>query len=152
EAIVNFSEPVRPTRLQIDVGVAYAAPPDAVKEALLEAVRNAALALAEPAPRVMLADFGASAIVYRVRFWITDFGRNEDAYDAVRTNIYYTLRRRGLEIPFPIQVQYIRRAEPPRRPALTTEFAGLLGQSALFASLDDGERQALAELGEERLY
>ena len=152
EAIVNFSEPVRPTRLQVDVGTSYAAPPDAVKDALLEAVRNAALALAEPAPKVLLLEFGASAIVYRVRFWITDFGRNEDAYDEVRTNVYYTLRRRGIEIPFPIQVQYIRRPAPDRAPGLTTEFAELLGRSALFASLDDGERQALAELGEERLY
>jgi small-conductance mechanosensitive channel/CRP-like cAMP-binding protein len=152
EAIVNFSEPVMPTRLLIDVGVSYAAPPDTVKEALLEAVRNAALALAEPAPKVLLVEFGPSAIVYRVRFWITDFGRNEDAYDEVRTNLYYTLRRRGIEIPFPIQVQYIRRAEPARDPGLTAEFAGLLGGTGLFASLDDGERQALAELGEERLY
>ena len=152
EAIVNFSEPVVPTRLHVDVGASYDAPPDVVKDALLEALRNAAPVLRAPAPTVLLTDFAASSMTYRARFWIADFAGDEDARDQVRVNIYYTFRRRGIEIPFPIQVEYRREFAPPRAPSLTAEFAALLGRSALFASLDDDERGALGALGEERLY
>ena len=56
----------------------------------------------------MLASFDSSAINYRVRFWIDDFELDEPARDEVRTNIYYAFARHGIEIPWPIQVQYQR--------------------------------------------
>ena len=152
EAIVNYSEPVIPTRLEVDVGASYDATPEAVKAALLEALRNAALVLPEPSPSVLLLDFGASAITYRARFWIADFARDQEACDQVRTDIYYAFKRRGIEIPYPIQVEYSREPGPARPPGLTDEFAALLGRSALFENLDEDERLACAALGEERLY
>ncbi len=48
EAIVNYSEPAAPTRLEVVVGVSYDVPPNQVKAALIEAVANVPLALAEP--------------------------------------------------------------------------------------------------------
>jgi small-conductance mechanosensitive channel len=41
DAIVNFSEPAVPTRLEIEVGVSYDAPPPAVKAAMMEAMAQA---------------------------------------------------------------------------------------------------------------
>ncbi len=59
EAIINYSEPAAPTRLEVEVGVSYGVPPNQVKAALAEAWRNAPLALAEPRRRTSLvADFG----------------------------------------------------------------------------------------------
>ncbi len=152
EAIINYSEPVIPTRLEVDVGASYDAAPDLVKAALGEALDNAALALRQPKPVALLLDFGASAITYRARFWIEDFARDQEACDQVRTNIYYTFKRHGIEIPWPIEVQYEREWTPSRAPAVTAEFAALLGRSTLFASLDESERIACASVGEERLY
>ncbi len=152
ESIVNYSEPVIPTRLDVDVGASYDATPDLVKRALFEALDNAALVLREPRANALLIDFGASAITYRVRFWIADFARDWDACDQVRSNIYYSFKRYGIEIPYPAQVQYTRESAPARAPSLTGEFAALLASSALFASLDETERLACAALGEERLY
>jgi small-conductance mechanosensitive channel/CRP-like cAMP-binding protein len=152
ESIVNYSEPVIPTRLEVDVGASYDAPPDLVKAALYESLSNAALVLREPGPNALLLDFGASAITYRVRFWIEDFARDQDACDQVRSNIYYSFKRHGIEIPWPIQVEYSREWAPARAPSLTGEFASLLGSSALFGALDESERLACAALGEERLY
>ena len=54
EAIVNYSEPVIPTRLEVDVGASYDAPPDLVKAALYESLSNAALVLREPGPNAAL--------------------------------------------------------------------------------------------------
>lgn len=152
EAIINYSEPVIPTRLEVEVGAAYEAPPDRVKAALFEALGNAELVLQAPPPSVLLVDFGASAISYRVRFWILDFACDQDASDQVRSNIYHSFKRHSIEIPWPIQVEYEREWAPARAPGLTDEFASLLGRSALFASLDESERLACASLGEERLY
>jgi small-conductance mechanosensitive channel/CRP-like cAMP-binding protein len=152
EAIINYSEPVVPTRLEIDVGASYGAAPDLVKSVLLEALGNAPLVLDTPAPSVLLQDFGASAISYRVRFWIADFAGDQEACDQVRTNLYYSFKRHRIEIPYPIQVEYRREWAPERAPETTAEFASLLERSALFATLDESERLACAALGEERLY
>ena len=152
EAIVNYSEPVIPTRIEVEVGAAYDAAPDLVKSAIHESLGNAALVLHEPRATVLLDAFSDSAITYRARFWIQDFARDQEAYDQVRTNIYYAFKRHGIEIPWPITVEYKRPWAPSRAPGLTEEFAALLGSSALFASLDEEERHACAELGVERLY
>jgi small-conductance mechanosensitive channel len=152
EAIVNFSEPVIPTRLEVDIGASYDAAPDRVKAVLLEALGNATLVLPAPQPDVLLLAFGDSAISYRARFWISDFARDEEACDQVRTNIYYSFKRHEIEIPYPIQVQFEREAAPARATGLTHEFAELLGRSALFSNLEESERLACAALGVERLY
>ena len=76
ESINNYSEPTAPTRLQVDVGCAYEATPNDVRVALLaarEAVRP--LAGARPAPTVVLMDFAASSVNYRLHFWVEDFSR-----------------------------------------------------------------------------
>ena len=116
EAIVNYSEPVIPVRLAVDVGATYAKPPNEVKAAILEAIGNAPLALGEPPPDVMLMDFASSSITYRARFWVQDYGRDLAAMDQVRTAIYYSFRRHGIEIPYPMQVEY-EREEPAGRSA-----------------------------------
>ena len=77
-----------------------------MKAAIGEALANSSRALKTPAPDVVLAAFDSSAINYRVRFWIEDYERDEAARDEVRTAIYYAFARHGIEIPWPIQVQY----------------------------------------------
>ena len=47
EAITNFSEPTAPTRLEVEVGVSYSVPPNQVKAALAEALRNAPAGLGD---------------------------------------------------------------------------------------------------------
>src|SRR5215212_9825585 len=50
EAIVNYSEPAVPTRLELEVGVSYAASPAAVKEAIHEALSQSKYVLTSPGP------------------------------------------------------------------------------------------------------
>jgi len=152
EAIVNYSEPAAPTRLEVDVGVSYGVPPNQVKAALLEAVGNAPLALPEPAADVLVVDFGASAVVYRVRFWVNDFARDGVARDQVRSAIYYSLRRHGYEIPFPMQVEIPRPEEPERASERINRVSGVLAPVALFAPLSHDQRDELAARAAERIY
>jgi small-conductance mechanosensitive channel/CRP-like cAMP-binding protein len=152
EAITNYSEPAAPTRLHVDVGIAYDSAPNAVKPVLLEAVRNCRRALAEPEPYVLLTDFAASSVTYRVWFWVSDFERDDEAREEVRTAIYYALGRHGVEIPYPIQVEYSRVPPTVDVAERLLERARLLKQIDLLAPLSDQERERLAAFARERLY
>jgi CRP-like cAMP-binding protein len=144
EPILNYSEPDIPTRIEVEVGASYDAPPNLVKRALHEALDNAPLVLAQPAPDVLLNEFAASSVNYRARFWVDDFGRDYEARDQVRSNIWYTFRRHGIEIPFPIQIQYEREETPARPPGHVEHIAERLGQVDLFSELNETERTELA--------
>jgi len=152
EPILNYSEPILPTRVFVEVGATYLKPPNEVKAAILEAIRNAPLALTDPAPDVYLWSFDASSITYRGRFWVMDYGRDEAAKDQVRTNIFYVFRRRGIEIPWPIQVEYSREELEPHPRERVDRFADALRYVSIFASLSEDERRELAAFGEERPY
>ena len=152
DPILNYSEPIVPTRLQVDIGLSYDAAPNLAKRALLEALSNAPLVLRDPAPDVVVIDFAASSVNYRVRFWIGDFGQDDLAYDQVRSNLWYTLRRHGIEIPYPIQVEYSRDEQPARPPSRIRYVADRLAQIDLFAGLDDDGRTRLAEACPEHLF
>ena len=145
EAITNYSEPVAPTRLEVEVGATYLVPPNEVKAAILEALRNSPLVLETPQPDVLLQSFDASAITYRARFWIEHYERDDVARDEVRTSIYYVFQRRRIEIPWPIQVQYERELQEPDRETRVLEQERLLAGVDLFASLTPELRHEIAE-------
>ncbi len=152
EAIINFSEPEAPTRLEVLVGVTYDATPERVKKVILDALDSLPLLLKRPGPEVHVVDFANSAVTYRTRFWITDFAQDSAALDSVRSAIYYGLRRERIEIPFPIQVQYKRTDKPDRDPARQPELARLLESIDLFAPLTEGERQQIIAASSDLLY
>src|SRR5581483_10336341 len=92
-------------------------------------------------------EFGESAIVYALRFWIDDLRREDEIADAVRTRVWYAARREHLEIPFPIRTLVTpaaedRTARTARRRARRT---AALGAVELFAPLDAEDRARLAE-------
>lgn len=152
EAIINFSEPALPTRLDVEVGASYLAQPNAVKAAMLEAVGNAPLALKSPAPDVLLVSFDSSAITYRARFWIDDYEKDEIARNQVRTAIYYAFARHGIEIPYPIQVEYSREWPADAADADRRERDRVLALVDLFASLDEQQRREIAAGSVSRCY
>jgi small-conductance mechanosensitive channel/CRP-like cAMP-binding protein len=153
EPITNYSQPVAPTRLQIEVGASYLSPPNEVKAAMLEAMAQSSKVLAAPAPDVMLVSFDASAITYRARFWVDDYEADEIARDQVRTAIYYAFGRRGIEIPWPIQVEYSRQWSEVDDPAARRKRREeMVAGVDLFASLTDVQREGLAGSTAMRVY
>jgi len=152
EAILNYSEPIIPTRLMVEVGVSYASPPNEVKAVIREALGNAALVLSTPPPAILLQDFAASAIVYRILFWIADYSLDEQAYDQVRSHLWYAFRRHNIEIPYPIQIEYSREEQPLRSDAAIADAATRLGAIALFATVSPDRRQELARDAPEHLF
>jgi len=152
EAITNYSEPATPTRLEVEVGASYLTPPNMVKTAIAEAVANAPRALKAPQPDVLLVGFGDSAITYRARFWVEDYERDEAARDEVRTAIYYAFQRHGIEIPWPIQVQYERNWTDPDPDMQIQERERLLAGVDLFATLTAEQRREIASATTSRVF
>jgi small-conductance mechanosensitive channel/CRP-like cAMP-binding protein len=152
EAITNYSEPAVPTRLEVEVGVSYSVPPNQVKAALAEALRNAPLALTTPAPDILVADFGASAVIYLVRFWINDFAKDTAARDEVRSAIYYALRRHRFEIPFPIQTEIQVQPASERVSDRIDRVLKVLRPVDLFAPLSGEQLTELAARAGERIF
>ena len=152
EAIVNYSEPAAPTRLEVEVGVSYGVPPNQVKAALTEAMANVPMALASPPPDAVVADFGASAVIYRIRFWVNDYSKDTIARDQARSAIYYSLRRHRYEIPFPIQTEIQVEPVPERASERIERVMGALRPVDLFLPLTGDQMMELAARAGERIY
>jgi CRP-like cAMP-binding protein len=152
ESITNYSEPLVPTGLFIDVGCTYTAPPNRVKEILHHAVVGAPLVLTSPPVEVLLQDFSSSAITYRIKFWIESYADDDAARDQVRCAIYYALHRHRIEIPYPIQIEYQRQESAGRTAERTQELESLFGRVAVFHDLAEAERSELVQASSERLY
>ena len=152
DPVLNYSEPTLPTRLEVEVGASYLVAPNDVKRAMFEAIANAPLALKEPPPQVAVTEFAGSAITYTALFWIEDYATDRTARDQVRTGIWYAFRRHGIEIPWPIQVQYQRREMPARSDADVDLASALLGSVDIFGTLAPEERRSLALASKEHLF
>ena len=152
EAIVNYSEPAAPLRLEVEVGASYLVPPNQVKAAIMEALRHSSRVLSAPAPDVILFAFDASAITYKARFWIDDYQADEASRDEVRTAIYYSFQRHGIDIPWPIQVQYEKEWKEPDINQKVEEEERLLASVDLFATLPPELRNQVARSAPMAVY
>ncbi len=152
-AIVNYSEPAAPTRIEIDVGTHYNNPPNAVKRVILDVLDREPLVLKVPAPVVHVMNFDPSSILHRARFWIEHFPMDELITDRVRTAIYYAFKRENIDIPYPIAIEYGGDlAELGPDPAVLKTVEELLAGTDLFGLLTTEDRQALAAASPLRLF
>ena len=140
EAITNYSEPTQDTRLEVEVGASYDAPPNTVKAVIIHALLGEPLLAPGRQPEVLIVDFAASAITYRVRVWTVDFAAEMRVRDRVRSHIYYAFRRHGITIPYPMQVQI------EQAPEIDDDktHAQLLDGVDIFAALSEEQRTQLA--------
>ena len=144
EAITNYSEPIVPTRLEVEVGASYLSTPGDVKKAILDAVANVPKALRTPPPDALLHSFDGSAITYRARFWIDNYEMDEIVRDEVRTAIFYSFGRHGIEIPWPIEVGYEREWPEPDPAAKQRQREAVLARVDLFERLTEEQRREVA--------
>ncbi len=153
-AIINYSEPASPTRIEVEVGTGYNNPPNLVKAVMLDVLDREPLVMKSPAPVVHLISFDGSSILHRAKFWIQHFPMDDTIADRVRTGIYYAFKREHIEIPFPTQVEYSGGAAyspgPDAVAIKTTE--DLLGGTDLFGLLSHEDQQALAAASPLRLF
>jgi len=101
--VLNFGRPAGTHRMTVRIGFHYRHPPHEVRRVLLAAVRDTAGVVSHAAPDCGPVDFGDSAVLYALRYWIADFAHDTTIDEEVRARLWYAAQRAGLEIPFPIR-------------------------------------------------
>jgi len=141
--IVNLHYPTEVHAMRIRVGVEYKNPPNRVKDALFRAASTANGVLAEPRVKVFLVDFAESAVLYEIKYYMGNHSRINEINDAVRTNVWYALKRQGITIPFPIRTLRVERKAAPPIQEDQTEALSILREEPLFSCLSDEQLNQL---------
>jgi small-conductance mechanosensitive channel/CRP-like cAMP-binding protein len=143
--IVNLHYPTEVHAVRIRVGIEYKNPPNRVKDALFRAASTAEGVLPEPKVRVFLVDFADSAVTYEIKFYMGNHARINEINDAVRTNVWYELKRQGITIPFPIRTLQLERKAATSMQEEYQEARAILRSEALFECLSDEQIESLVQ-------
>jgi small-conductance mechanosensitive channel/CRP-like cAMP-binding protein len=143
--IINLHYPTVVHAMRIRVGVEYKNPPNRVKDALFRAASTAEGVLPEPKVKVFLVDFADSAVIYEIKFYMGNHSRINEINDAVRTNVWYELKRQGITIPFPIRTLHVERKPVASMQEEYQEARAILRSEALFECLSDEQIDSLVQ-------
>jgi len=148
EPIINYSRPTRCHGCYSTIGVDYDTPPNKVRQVILDVLNGDSDILKTPPPSVFLAGYGDFAVNFTIKFFIEDYGRLDPIQSRVMDRLWYTFKRAGIGIPYPIRDVRLRsgvsleqqQKESQRRAALA-----MLDDIELFSSLSEAERARLAD-------
>jgi len=143
--IVNLHYPTEVHAMRIGVGVEYKNPPNRVKDALFRAASTAEGVLTEQKVKVFLVDFADSAVIYEIKFYMGNHSRINEINDAVRTNVWYQLKRQEITIPFPIRTLHVERKPVSSMQEEYQEARAILRSEALFECLSDEQIDSLVQ-------
>src|ERR1700730_5716557 len=146
--IINLHYPTEVHAMRIRVGVDYNVPPNRVKDSLLRAASTANGVLPNPPVRVYLVDFGDHAITYEIKFFMGNHARINEINDAIRTNVWYELKRQRIKIPYPIQDLYLHRPAARSVDEDHDEARAILRGEPLFDCLSDAQIENLVKQSE----
>lgn len=135
--IVNLHYPTEVHAMRIRVGLEYHVPPNLAKEVIGRAAQSSNGVLPHPPVRVFLVDFADHAIVYEIKYYMGNHARINETNDAVRTNVWYALKRNRLTIPFPIRTLHLQRTTPRALEEEKAEARGILRDEPIFGCLSE---------------
>lgn len=99
--IYNFTQNHKTTRENVKVGVAYGSNVELVTRLLEEAVLERTGVLKNPKPFVLFEDFGDSALLFSINFFINDSFSDPRIKSDIRYAIDRKFRANNVTIPFP---------------------------------------------------
>ena len=99
--IVNYTTIYSSIRVRINIGVAYDADIAKAKALIIQAASSADWILAEPAPKVVVRNFGESSVDLQARVWIKEARKRMDTIDHITDTVKALFDENGIEIPFP---------------------------------------------------
>ncbi len=79
----------------------YGADLEKVRQTIIEAVRGVEDVAQDRPVEALFLQFGASALVFRVRWWLDSYVETRRMFDRVNTAIYNALNQAGIEIAYP---------------------------------------------------
>ena len=101
DSIFNYTQNHKTTRESIKIGVAYGSDVNLVKEILEEIAQNQDGVLKNPKSFVLFEDFGESALLFSLNYYITDSFSDPKRKSDMRYVIDEKFRENNISIPFP---------------------------------------------------
>ncbi|HZV36493.1 MAG TPA: cyclic nucleotide-binding domain-containing protein, partial [Verrucomicrobiae bacterium] len=145
--IVNLNLPNRLHAMRLSVNIDYNAPPTRVKDVLVHAASNAKGVSPTLPPVAYLKNFGDSAIEYEIKFFMESHDHYYEVCDAIRTNVWYSLHRHGIKMPYPIRTVQLERPARNKEQEIQSTARIILRQQPLFKGLTDDQLDALLPRG-----
>jgi len=104
--VVNYAYPDTQYRIQIQIGIAYGSDIELARKVMIEAVQGVDGVLSDHPVEALFLEFGDSALIFRVRWWLDSYEDTRRMFDRVNSALYNDLKNAGIDIPFPQQVVY----------------------------------------------
>ena len=146
--LINYSKPDRRVIGRFNIGLEYGAPPNKVRKVILEVLDQHPKLLSKPRPQVRLISFDDFSINYEIRFWHNNYTNDPQIKADINNQLWYALRRQGINIPFPIRdVQHAhieRRQKKKDRKTLSMQIMALLENVPLLTPLSDDDLKKIA--------
>ena len=101
DIVYNYTQNHKTTRESVKVGVAYGSDVQLVTKILMEIVRTQKNVLKSPKPFVTFDDFGDSALLFSINFYISDSFSDPRIKSELRYKIDTEFRKNRVTIPFP---------------------------------------------------
>ena len=101
DIIHNYTQNHKTTREKVSVGVAYGSDVQLVTQLLEEVVDEQKGILKTPKPFVLFEDFGDSALLFSINFYINDSFSDPKIKSSIRYAIDTKFRTNNVSIPFP---------------------------------------------------
>lgn len=101
--VVNYTFPDPRYRVQVDIGIGYGTDISTVQKIIIDTVRKIDGVLPDKPVEAIYNEKGASAMIFRVRWWIGSYTEKRHMYGLVNTALQEALDAAGVEMPFPTQ-------------------------------------------------
>lgn len=116
-SLINWTSFSRSVRKEVQVGVAYGTDTEKAIQLLVSIAKNHSNVLKYPVPSVNFADFAASSLDLRLRFWVKDFEMGSITCSDIRLQIEKVFAEENIEIAYPqldvhLKGEEKERAEP----------------------------------------
>lgn len=107
--VVNLTKPNKYGRVVVTVGVSYDSDISRVREILKDCAQKTEGILSEPAPMILLTEFGDSSVQFEVRAYLQDVNKCLIVRSTLMFAIWDALQENGIEIPFPQRVVHLKK-------------------------------------------
>jgi len=101
DSIFNYTQNHKTTRESIKIGVAYGSDVDLIRDILEKVAGSQQGVLKKPKPFVLFDDFGDSALLFSLNYYITDSFSDPKRKSDMRYSIDKKFRESNISIPFP---------------------------------------------------
>jgi small-conductance mechanosensitive channel len=98
--VVNYTYPNDQYRIEIHLGIAYGSDIEKARNVMVQAVESVEGVLKDKPVEALFLEFGDSAMIFRVRWWLESYVDTRRMFDRVNTSLYQALDEANIDMPF----------------------------------------------------